>query len=125
MNIHNSFRNIYFARVRITHFCPPLLDFETFTQSGQSLIEHSYRADSDLSPAGWEYAEKLKEFVVQKYNKSLEQRGLDTKERRLVVSKQMFSSEFSRFLSYRYGPQRVDAVIILRGRSSLHQHLLS
>ncbi|TFY77312.1 hypothetical protein EWM64_g6701 [Hericium alpestre] len=34
MNIHNRFRTIYFAR------------------SGQSLIEHSYRADADLSPAG-------------------------------------------------------------------------
>jgi len=67
MNIHNRFRNIYFAR------------------SGQSLIEHSYRADSDLSPSGWEYAEKLYEFVLQKYNKSLEQRGLDSKERRLVI----------------------------------------
>jgi len=67
MNIHNRFRNIYFAR------------------SGQSLIEHSYRADSDLSPGGWEYAERLKEFVIQKYNKSLEQRGLNPKERRLVI----------------------------------------
>lgn len=43
MNIHNKHRTIYFAR------------------SGQSLIEHSYKADSDLSPAGWDYAERLKE----------------------------------------------------------------
>jgi len=67
MNIHNRFRMIYFAR------------------SGQSLIEHSYRADSDLSPAGWEYAERLKEFVVERRAKSLEQRGLNAKGRRLVI----------------------------------------
>ena len=54
-------------------------------QSGQSLIEHSYRADSDLSPAGWEYAERLKEFVAERRAKSLEQRGLNAKDRRLVV----------------------------------------
>ncbi|KAK1923099.1 6-phosphofructo-2-kinase-domain-containing protein [Papiliotrema laurentii] len=46
MNIHTTPRTIYFAR------------------SGQSLIEHSYKADSDLSPAGWEYAERLKAAVV-------------------------------------------------------------
>ncbi|WVR08520.1 hypothetical protein IAU60_005575 [Kwoniella sp. DSM 27419] len=46
MNIHTRPRTIYFAR------------------SGQSLIEHSYKADSDLSPAGWEYAERLKAAVV-------------------------------------------------------------
>lgn len=54
-------------------------------QSGQSLIEHSYRADSDLSPSGWAYAEKLKGFVTQKYTKSLSDRGIDGKSRRLVV----------------------------------------
>ncbi|KAI0090387.1 bifunctional 6-phosphofructo-2-kinase/fructose-2,6-bisphosphate 2-phosphatase [Irpex rosettiformis] len=67
MNIHNRFRTIYFAR------------------SGQSLIEHSYKADSDLSPAGWEYAEKLKEFVLERRQKSLEQRGIDGSDRRLVI----------------------------------------
>nr|XP_018259740.1 6-phosphofructo-2-kinase/fructose-2,6-bisphosphatase [Kwoniella dejecticola CBS 10117]OBR81898.1 6-phosphofructo-2-kinase/fructose-2,6-bisphosphatase [Kwoniella dejecticola CBS 10117] len=46
MNIHTKPRTIYFAR------------------SGQSLIEHSYKADSDLSPAGWEYAERMKAAVV-------------------------------------------------------------
>jgi 6-phosphofructo-2-kinase/fructose-2,6-biphosphatase 4 len=55
-------------------------------QSGQSLIEHSYRADSDLSPAGWEYAERLKEFVLERRAKSLEQKGMNAKDRRLVVS---------------------------------------
>ncbi|ESK84441.1 cytoplasm protein [Moniliophthora roreri MCA 2997] len=67
MNIHNRFRTIYFAR------------------SGQSLIEHSYKADSDLSPAGWEYAEKLKEFVLERRAKSLEQKGLSTHDRKLVI----------------------------------------
>ncbi|KAM5531236.1 hypothetical protein V8D89_015102 [Ganoderma adspersum] len=67
MNIHNRFRTIYFAR------------------SGQSLIEHSYKADSDLSPAGWEYAERLKEFVLERRAKSLESRGIDPTERRLVI----------------------------------------
>ncbi|KAF7319032.1 6PF2K domain-containing protein [Mycena chlorophos] len=61
MNIHNRYRTIYFAR------------------SGQSLIEHSYKADSDLSPAGWEYAERLKEFVVERRAKQ----GLS--DRRLVI----------------------------------------
>lgn len=56
------------------------------TQSGQSLIEHSYKADSDLSPAGWDYAEKLKDFVLERRAKSLEQRGLDPTQRKLVVS---------------------------------------
>ncbi|KAG9120815.1 hypothetical protein FRC07_003541 [Ceratobasidium sp. 392] len=56
MNIHNKHRTIYFAR------------------SGQSLIEHSYKADSDLSEAGWEYAEKLKEFVIQRREKQLAER---------------------------------------------------
>ncbi|OJA08376.1 hypothetical protein AZE42_00987 [Rhizopogon vesiculosus] len=67
MNIHNRPRMIYFAR------------------SGQSLIEHSYKADSDLSPAGWEYSERLKEFVVERRAKSLEQRGFNPNDRRLVI----------------------------------------
>ncbi|KAI0696836.1 bifunctional 6-phosphofructo-2-kinase/fructose-2,6-bisphosphate 2-phosphatase [Cytidiella melzeri] len=67
MNIHNRFRTIYFAR------------------SGQSLIEHSYKADSDLSPAGWDYSERLKEFVLDRRAKSFEQRGIDGSDRRLVI----------------------------------------
>ncbi|KIY70507.1 6PF2K-domain-containing protein [Cylindrobasidium torrendii FP15055 ss-10] len=67
MNIHNRYRTIYFAR------------------SGQSLIEHSYKADSDLSPAGWEYAEKLKDFVVQRRAQTLRARGLDPASSRLVI----------------------------------------
>jgi len=56
MNIHNKYRTIYFAR------------------SGQSLVEHSYKADSDLSPAGWDYAEKLKNFVLERRKKVMEER---------------------------------------------------
>ncbi|EJD47221.1 bifunctional 6-phosphofructo-2-kinase/fructose-2,6-bisphosphate 2-phosphatase [Auricularia subglabra TFB-10046 SS5] len=67
MNIHNRFRVIYFAR------------------SGQSLIEHSYKADSDLSPAGWEYAEKLKEAVTERRAAALKERGLNPEDRRLVI----------------------------------------
>ncbi|KAF8506264.1 bifunctional 6-phosphofructo-2-kinase/fructose-2,6-bisphosphate 2-phosphatase [Gautieria morchelliformis] len=67
MNIHNKYRTIYFAR------------------SGQSLIEHSYKADSDLSPAGWEYAERLKDFVLERRAKTLEARGLSGEDRRLVI----------------------------------------
>ncbi|KAI0322846.1 bifunctional 6-phosphofructo-2-kinase/fructose-2,6-bisphosphate 2-phosphatase [Amylostereum chailletii] len=67
MNIHNRYRTIYFAR------------------SGHSLKEHSYKADADLSPAGWEYAERLRDFVLDRRAKSLEQRGIDPKESRLVI----------------------------------------
>lgn len=55
-NIHNRPRTIYFAR------------------SGQSLIEHSYKADSDLSPAGWDYAERLKEAVMSRRRQVTEER---------------------------------------------------
>lgn len=51
-------------------------------QSGQSLIEHSYKADSDLSPAGWEYAERLKAAVAARRKKLREER----KERGEVVN---------------------------------------
>ncbi|KAF7360348.1 6PF2K domain-containing protein [Mycena venus] len=61
MNIHTRYRTIYFAR------------------SGQSLIEHSFKADSDLSPAGWEYAERLKEFVLERRRKQ------GVSDRRLVI----------------------------------------
>jgi 6-phosphofructo-2-kinase / fructose-2,6-biphosphatase 4 len=85
MNIHNNFRTIYFARV--CFFFLPHCDNHSGSrlQSGQSLIEHSYRADSDLSPAGWEYAYRLKDFVLERRAKCLEQRGVDPNGRRLVV----------------------------------------
>ncbi|KAL7414457.1 6-phosphofructo-2-kinase-domain-containing protein [Mrakia frigida] len=71
MNIHNRPRTIYFAR------------------SGQSLIEHSYKADSDLSPAGWEYAESLKEAVMSRRRQVNEDRRNNgekvDEDRKLVV----------------------------------------
>ncbi|KAI5448881.1 hypothetical protein NCC49_006040 [Naganishia albida] len=70
MNIHNRHRTIYFAR------------------SGQSLIEHSYKADSDLSPAGWEYAERLRAAVIARRKQVAEEkkaRGEETKDRKLVI----------------------------------------
>lgn len=84
MNIHNRPRTIYFARVRAS--AALRRSKLTKLQSGQSLIEHSYKADSDLSPAGWEYAERLKEFVLERRAKLFEQKGVDPKDHRLVVS---------------------------------------
>jgi hypothetical protein len=59
-------------------------------QSGQSLIEHSYKAHSDLSAAGWEYVKRLKDIVIERGAKSLEQRGLNPQDRRLVVCLVLF-----------------------------------
>lgn len=67
MNIHNKYRTIYFAR------------------SGHSLIEHSYKADSDLSPPGWDYADRLRDFVLDRRAKSLKARGMEAEDRRLVI----------------------------------------
>jgi hypothetical protein len=38
------------------------------------LIEHSYKADSDLSPAGWEYSERLKAAVMARRKAVREER---------------------------------------------------
>ncbi|BGP14758.1 hypothetical protein JCM10213v2_002710 [Rhodosporidiobolus nylandii] len=70
MNVHHKKRTIWFAR------------------SGQSLIEHSFKADSDLSDQGREYADKLRDFIVQKRKELLEERekrGEGRGERRLTV----------------------------------------
>ncbi|GAA5830441.1 hypothetical protein JCM5353_005845 [Sporobolomyces roseus] len=72
MNVHHKKRTIWFAR------------------SGHSLIEHSFKADSDLSPQGQEYAEKLRDFIVGKRKEQLAERvageqGGKTSERRLTV----------------------------------------
>ncbi|ORY76206.1 6-phosphofructo-2-kinase-domain-containing protein [Leucosporidium creatinivorum] len=70
MNVHHKKRTIWFAR------------------SGQSLIEHSYKADSDLSPAGLDYADKLRDFIVNKRAELLQERvkaGEKASERRLTV----------------------------------------
>ncbi len=71
MNVHHKKRTIWFAR------------------SGQSVVEHSYKADSDLSEQGIEYAEKLRDFIVDKRAELLEERianGEPPNERRLTVS---------------------------------------
>ena len=80
MNIHNQPRTIYFARVSIARrndrrpfmLIPPRTG-RRLLQSGQSLIEHSYKADSDLSPAGWEYAERLKAAVMSRRKQVMEE----------------------------------------------------
>lgn len=46
MNIHNRQRTIYFAR------------------AGEALIEHLYKADADLSSLGWQYSQRLAEFIA-------------------------------------------------------------
>lgn len=86
-------------------------------QSGQSLIEHSYKADSDLSPAGWDYSEKLKQVVLERRAKSLEQRGFDPKERRLVVCDVSLARETEFHDKYRSGLLHVAAHIIRHGLS--------
>ena len=85
MNIHNRFRTIWFARVSRILGWLPTSPSQLTLQSGQSLIEHSYKADSDLSPAGWEYAEKLKDVVLKRRLKVLQDHGIDPEQRRLVV----------------------------------------
>ncbi|CED82427.1 cytoplasm protein [Phaffia rhodozyma] len=70
MNIHNRPRTIYFAR------------------SGQSIIEHSYKADSDLCADGWDYAERLKEAVLSRRRQVKEERtrrGEVAKDRPLTI----------------------------------------
>lgn len=72
MNIHNIPRTIYFAR------------------NGQSIVEHSYKADSDLAAAGWDYAEcvawclmslvlhsssQLADFILDKQRQKRKERG--------------------------------------------------
>ena len=78
-------------------FSPSALNFSVL-QSGQSLIEHSYRLDSDLSPAGWEYAETLKSFIVDRRKKSIEQRkamGLPVDDNNKLVVRISFIDLFS------------------------------
>ncbi|KAJ3568262.1 hypothetical protein NP233_g5828 [Leucocoprinus birnbaumii] len=86
MNIHNRFRTIWFARVSSLAAEPHASNPDKHAQqSGQSLIEHSYKADSDLSPAGWEYGEKLKDVVLKRRLKVLQERGIDPEQRKLVI----------------------------------------
>jgi len=125
MNIHNRYRTIYFARV--SRNCSCILDEsnEPRIQSGQSLLEHSYKADSDLSPVGWDYAEKLAEFVLERRAKNLEARGLDPAEGRLVVRTGHFNPCGQiRIDGGRSGHPRDVERIIPHGRSSPLRKLL-
>lgn len=86
-------------------------------QSGQSLIEHSYKADSDLSPAGWEYAERLRAAVIARRKQVAEEkkaRGEEWKDRKLVVS-QLGSRFRPRLMRGRSGRRRGEGHIIRRG----------
>ncbi|MBW0487427.1 hypothetical protein O181_027142 [Austropuccinia psidii MF-1] len=64
MQIHNTYRTIWFAR------------------SGPSRIEHLYKADSELSPLGAEYAERLCRFLRHQ-RRTMRREG--EKENRLTV----------------------------------------
>lgn len=122
MNIHNKYRTIYFARVW-SESNLSIISTDYPAQSGQSLIEHSYKADSDLSPAGWEYADRLKDFVLERRAKTLEARGLNGEDRRLVVGYEHFVVIEPPHLHLRYGPLLVAGLITLPGHSLLIQHL--
>ncbi|KAM0749991.1 bifunctional 6-phosphofructo-2-kinase/fructose-2,6-bisphosphate 2-phosphatase [Meredithblackwellia eburnea MCA 4105] len=70
MNVHHKKRTIWFAR------------------SGQSMIEHSFKADSDLSAQGVEYSERLRDFIITKRRELLGERianGEKAQERRLTI----------------------------------------
>jgi len=73
-------------------FLSPCLLAASLLQSGHSLHEHSYKIDADLSEIGWEYAARLKDFVLDRRAKSLKERGLDPKTSRLVVRFRFSSS---------------------------------
>lgn len=78
---------------RVSHVLSPAgltVQYRTiwFARSGQSLIEHAYKADSDLSPQGIEYAEKLRRFIIEKRRELQEERtkiNEDFEERDLTV----------------------------------------
>ena len=122
MNIHNKYRTIYFARVYCVVSLPIFCPADGIYQSGQSLIEHSYKADSDLSSAGWEYAERLKDFVLERRAKTLEARGLSGEDRRLVVCHGVPTSvDCPSLIVFRYGHLLAVGLIILPGHSSRTQ----
>lgn len=66
MNLHIQPRKIYFARVRrgTSFWCIKERSCLLFPQTGKAINETSYKRDAELSPEGFEYAEKLKEFVL-------------------------------------------------------------
>jgi 6-phosphofructo-2-kinase/fructose-2,6-biphosphatase 4 len=77
-------------------------------QSGHSLIEHSFKADSDLSPQGEEYAVKLRDFIVAKRKELRAERirsgdGDREGERRLTVRPFLHSPFLIRFGQQLFG----------------------
>jgi hypothetical protein len=129
---HDLVRQGEFGRVQAL-LSYPIVDAQSPRQSGQSLIEHSYKADSDLSPAGWEYADRLKAAVMARRKQILEDkknRGDDlldeTQQRKLVVrttrrGTQCKSAAKLIFVwpSRRSGPRLVDERTTLLGLSSM------
>lgn len=100
MNVHHKKRTIWFARVSCRCLARPCCileeqaDLRTPSQSGHSQVDHSYKADSDLSPQGIEYAEKLRDFIVNKRAELLKERvqnGEAVAERRLTVRRRLKS----------------------------------
>lgn len=92
MNVHNRHRTIWLARVRsnfrMNQKKRRLNSCFCYKQSGQALIEHSYKADAALSDEGHLYASQLKQFIVTKRRDiaiSRHQKGEHVKERPLVV----------------------------------------
>lgn len=75
---------------------------------------------------GWEYAERLKEFLLERRYKTLKERGLDPKKRKLVVC--WFPLvEHRNLLACRYGPlhegDRTIPLCRLSNRRVLYFHL--
>jgi hypothetical protein len=89
------------------------------------LIEHSYKADSDLSPAGWEYAERLKAAVTARRKAARVERAdkieINQEENPLIVSPSPLSLQATKFARNvaddRYGHQLVDEHTTPHGRS--------
>jgi len=89
------------------------------------LIEHSYKADSDLSPAGWEYAERLKAAVTARRKAARVERAdkieINQEENPLIVSPPSLSLQATKYArsvaDCRYGHQLVDEHTIPHGHS--------
>jgi hypothetical protein len=88
------------------------------------LIEHSYKADSDLSPAGWEYAERLKAAVTARRKAARVERAdkieINQEENPLIVRSLLLSLQATKYARNvaddRYGLQLVDEHTIPHGR---------
>jgi hypothetical protein len=89
------------------------------------LIEHSYKADSDLSPAGWEYAERLKAAVTARRKAARVERAdkieINQEENPLIVRPPLLSLQATKLarnvVDDRYGHQLVDERTTPHGHS--------